>query len=75
MAKTAKETSFLVSSGNSGYFYSNRKNKRKSKGEAKLSLKKYDPKLRKHVLFQEKKLSKVSTKAPAKPAAPAPEAQ
>ncbi|MBX7143072.1 MAG: 50S ribosomal protein L33 [Oligoflexia bacterium] len=71
MAKASKETIFLVSSANSGYFYSNRKNKKKTKGEKKLSLKKYDPKTRKHVLFEDKKLSKVK----AKKAAPAPTAE
>jgi large subunit ribosomal protein L33 len=59
MAKADKETVFLVSSGSTGFFYSNRKNKKKLKGERKMSLKKYDPTLRKHVLFEEKKLSKL----------------
>lgn len=57
MAKTARETIFLVSSGASGTSYAFRKNKRKVKGEKKLALKKYDPRLRKHVLFEEKKVS------------------
>ena len=69
MAKAAKETSFLVSSGGSGYFYSNRKNKKKSKGDKKLSLKKYDPVARKHVLFEDKKLAKRKLKKVAAPAA------
>ena len=73
MARAPKETTFLVSSGGSGYFYINRKNKKKIKGEKKLSLKKYDPKLRKHVLFEEKKLSKLKRKTPAAQA-PKPEA-
>ena len=63
MAKAPKETNFLVSSDGTGYFYSNRKNKRKSKGDKKIKLKKYDPKTRKHVLFEEKKLSKLKVKA------------
>ena len=62
MAKAAKETTFLVSSEKTGYFYTNRKNKRKIKGDKKVSLRKYDPKARKHVLFEEKKLSKLKTK-------------
>jgi len=62
MAKVQKDTTFLVSSAGSGYFYTNRKNKKKSKGEGKLSFKKYDPVARKHVLFEEKKLSKLSKK-------------
>lgn len=62
MAKANKETTFLVSSAGTGFFYSNRKNKKKSKGEKKLSLKKYDPIARKHVLFTDKKLSKLKQK-------------
>ena len=63
MAKVAKETAFLVSSGGTASHYSNRKNRKKFKGEKKLKLKKYDPVLRKHVLFEEKKLSKLKKKA------------
>ena len=69
MAKVAKETKFLLSAGGSNYFYINRKNKKKNKGESKLGLRKYDPILRKHVQFEEKKLSKkkkVQVKAEAK---------
>lgn len=62
MAKAPKETNFLLSSEGSGYFYVNRKNRRKSKGENKLKLRKYDPRARKHVLFEEKKLSKLKKK-------------
>jgi large subunit ribosomal protein L33 len=70
MAKAPKESATLVSSGSTGFFYTNRKNKKKNKGEKKLSLKKYDPVLRKHVLFEDKKLSKVKAKkAPAAAAA------
>ncbi|MBX7139271.1 MAG: 50S ribosomal protein L33 [Oligoflexia bacterium] len=69
MAKAAKETVFLVSSAGTGYFYINRKNKKKFKGEGKLSLTKYDPIARKHVSFDEKKLSKLSKK-PQKAAKP-----
>ncbi|MBN8550442.1 MAG: 50S ribosomal protein L33 [Deltaproteobacteria bacterium] len=69
MAKAAKETSFLVSSDGTGYFYANRKNKKKSKGDKKLSLKKYDPVARKHVLFEDKKLAKRKVKKAAAPAA------
>ena len=73
MAKAAKETSTLISSEGTGYFYSNRKNKKKTKGEKKLALKKYDPVSRKHVLFEDKKLSKSKVKkaAPAAKAAAA----
>ena len=66
MAKAAKETFFLVSSEGTGFFYSNRKNKKKGKGENKLKVRKYDPVARKHVLFEDKKLSKLKKKyAPA----------
>ncbi len=62
MAKVAKETVFLVSSGGTAAHYCNRKNKKKFKGDSKLKLKKYDPVLRKRVLFEEKKLSKLKKK-------------
>jgi large subunit ribosomal protein L33 len=62
MAKAAKETFFLVSSEGSGFFYTNRKNKKKGKGENKLKIRKYDPIARKHVLFEDKKLSKLKKK-------------
>ena len=62
MAKVQKESTFLVSSEKTGYFYTNRKNKKKTKGEKKLTLKKYDPIARKHVEFSEKKLSKLKVK-------------
>lgn len=71
MAKAAKETSTLLSSAGSGFFYTNRKNKKKSKGDKKLNLKKYDPVLRKHVLFEDKKLSKRKAKKAAPAAAAA----
>lgn len=63
MAKAAKETAFLVSSDGTGFFYANRKNKKKMKGEKKLTLRRYDPVTRRHVDFTEKKLSKVKKKA------------
>lgn len=62
MAKTPKETIFLISSAGTGFFYTNRKNKKKFKGEKKMSLTKYDPIAGKHVLFEEKKLSKLKKK-------------
>lgn len=43
----------LVSS-ESGYFYTTMKNKRNT--TTKLSFKKYDPTLRRHVVFKEEKL-------------------
>jgi large subunit ribosomal protein L33 len=42
----------LVSSAGTGYFYVYKKNPK----SPKLSLKKYDPVARKHVLFEEKKM-------------------
>lgn len=43
----------LVSSAGTGYFYTTTKNKRKT--TERLELKKYDPKVRKHVVFKETK--------------------
>jgi large subunit ribosomal protein L33 len=44
----------LVSTAGTGVFYTTTKNKKNTAG--KLELKKYDPKVRKHVLFKESKL-------------------
>lgn len=44
----------LVSTAGTGYFYTTTKNKRTT--TEKLRLKKYDPKVRKHVEFVEEKL-------------------
>ncbi len=44
----------LVSSAKTGYYYTTTKNKRTMTG--KLKLMKYDPKVRKHVLFTEAKI-------------------
>lgn len=44
----------LVSTADTGFFYVTKKNPRKK--PEKLSLKKYDPKVRKHVLFKEAKI-------------------
>jgi large subunit ribosomal protein L33 len=44
----------LVSTAGTGYFYTTTKNKKLS--TEKLVLKKYDPKVRKHVDFKEEKL-------------------
>lgn len=62
MAKANFETAFLVSTEGTNYFYTNRKNRRKMKGENKLSIRKYDPVARKHVVFEEKKLSPLKKK-------------
>ncbi|MDY7091774.1 MAG: 50S ribosomal protein L33 [Acidobacteriota bacterium] len=44
----------LVSTAGTGYFYTTTKNKRNS--TEKLVLKKYDPRVRKHVEFKEEKM-------------------
>ncbi len=62
MARAPKETTFLVSSAGTGYCYINRKNKKKLKGDKKLSRMKYDPIAKKKVLFEEKKLSVLKKK-------------
>ena len=69
MAKVAKEGIHLVSSAGTGFFYTIRRNKKRSKGTGKLSLRKYDPIAQQHVLFEEKKLSKLKTKFVKKEAA------
>jgi large subunit ribosomal protein L33 len=45
----------LVSTAKTGHFYTTTKNKRNS--TSKLELKKYDPVVRKHVIYKESKLS------------------
>lgn len=45
----------LVSTAKTGHFYTTTKNKRNT--TTKLELKKYDPVLRKHVVYKESKLS------------------
>ncbi|HMK67931.1 MAG TPA: 50S ribosomal protein L33 [Stellaceae bacterium] len=54
MAKTSSVLIKLVSSADTGFYYVTRKNPR-TKTE-KISLKKYDPVARKHVLFKEGKI-------------------
>ena len=44
----------LVSTADTGYFYTTTKNKKKT--TEKLVFKKYDPKIRRHVEFKEEKL-------------------
>ncbi len=45
----------LVSTAGTGHFYTTKKNKRNTTG--KLQRKKYDPVIRKHVVYKESKLS------------------
>jgi large subunit ribosomal protein L33 len=53
MAKGNSVTVKLVSTAKTGYFYVTNKNPRHPD---KLELKKYDPRVRKHVLFKESKI-------------------
>lgn len=50
--KNNRELIRLVSSEGTGYFYTTEK----KRGTDKLNIKKYDPKIRKHVLFKEAKI-------------------
>ena len=54
MAKGATEKIKLVSSADTGHFYTTTKNKRTMTG--KLEIKKFDPKARKHVVYKEAKI-------------------
>lgn len=54
MARGATEKIKLVSSADTGHFYTTTKNKRTMTG--KLEIKKFDPKARKHVLYKEAKI-------------------
>ena len=55
-AKSAREKIKLVSTAGTGYYYTTLKNKRNT--TEKLQLKKYDPVVRKHVMFKEDKIKK-----------------
>ncbi len=54
MAKSVREKIRLVSSAETGHFYTTTKNKRTQSG--KMEIKKYDPKARKHVMYKEAKI-------------------
>ncbi|HMR30789.1 MAG TPA: 50S ribosomal protein L33 [Geminicoccaceae bacterium] len=54
MAKPTTVLIKLVSSAGTGFFYTTKKNPRTT--TEKLSLRKYDPKVRKHVEFKEAKI-------------------
>jgi len=54
MAKSSREKIKLVSSAGSGHFYTTTKSKKN--GQEKIMLKKFDPTIRKHVLYKETKL-------------------
>jgi large subunit ribosomal protein L33 len=54
MAKSARDKIKLVSSAGTGHFYTTTKNKKNTPG--KMEMKKYDPRVRKHVMYKETKL-------------------
>ena len=54
MAKSARDKIKLVSTAGTGHFYTTTKNKRNQPG--KMEMKKYDPKVRKHVAYKESKI-------------------
>jgi large subunit ribosomal protein L33 len=54
MAKPTTQLIKMVSSADTGYFYVTKKNSRTL--TEKLTMRKYDPRARKHVLFKESKM-------------------
>jgi len=54
MAKSSREKIRLVSSANTGHFYTTDKNKKNMPG--KMEIKKFDPVVRKHVMYKEAKI-------------------
>jgi len=54
MAKAVREKIKLVSSAGTGHYYTTSKNKRTM--TEKLEMKKYDPVVRKHVMYKEAKI-------------------
>ena len=54
MAKSARDKIRLVSSAGTGHFYTTDKNKKNTPG--KMEIKKYDPVVRKHVMYMEAKI-------------------
>ncbi|WP_422667542.1 50S ribosomal protein L33 [Buchnera aphidicola] len=54
MAKKIREKIKMISSAGTGHYYTTTKNKRNTPN--KLILKKYDPVIRKHVLYNEGKI-------------------
>ncbi len=54
MAKAVREKIKLVSSADTGHYYTTTKNKRTTPD--KLEMKKYDPVVRKHVIYKEAKI-------------------
>jgi len=56
MADKGREKIKMVSSAGTGHFYTTTKNKRTTPD--KLQMKKYDPVVRKHVIYKEGKINK-----------------
>ncbi len=54
MAKSSRDKIRLVSSAKTGHFYTTDKNKKNTPG--KMAMKKYDPVVRKHVMYKESKI-------------------
>lgn len=54
MAKSAREKIRMVSSAGTGHFYTTDKNKKNT--PKKMEKKKYDPVVRKHVIYKEAKI-------------------
>jgi len=54
MAKSAREKIKLVSTADTGHFYTTTKNRRTMPD--KMEIKKYDPVVRKHVIYKEAKI-------------------
>ena len=54
MAKAVREKVKLVSSAGTGHYYTTTKNKRAATG--KMEIRKYDPVVRKHVLYKAAKI-------------------
>ena len=54
MANSAREKIRLVSSAGTGHFYTTTKNKRNTPD--KMEIRKYDPVVRKHVIYKEAKI-------------------
>lgn len=54
MANSAREKIRLISSADTGHFYTTTKNKRNTPD--KMEIKKYDPVVRKHVIYREGKI-------------------
>jgi large subunit ribosomal protein L33 len=54
MAKSARDKIRLVSSAGTGHFYTTDKNKKNMPG--KMEIKKFDPVVRKHVMYKEAKI-------------------